>query len=212
MATTTKLADFLGRALTNINPGSSNATDFLGRAIGASDKDGLGRALVNSPNFPPAEIARNTAYSVGDVRRIPGTKEVQTLTATGTPSGNYKIGVDKGDGVQNTANIPHTANAAAVQAAVVALPNVEPGEVTVAGTEPKTFTWESELGNVPNMTVDNTGLTGGTFAFSNTTQGAVLEQVLVCTVAGTTHASNKPTPPAVGATVTDGTVTWKRLK
>lgn len=33
---------------------------------------------------------------------------------------------------------------------------------------------------------------------------------LVCTVAGTSHTS-APTAPAVGATVTDGTVTWRRL-
>jgi len=32
-----------------------------------------------------------------------------------------------------------------------------------------------------------------------------------CVVAGTTHASNTPTAPAIGATVTDGTVTWLRL-
>ncbi|HWL59295.1 MAG TPA: hypothetical protein VNQ48_00220 [Microbacteriaceae bacterium] len=32
-----------------------------------------------------------------------------------------------------------------------------------------------------------------------------------CVVAGTTHASSTPSAPAVGATVTDGTVTWLRL-
>lgn len=33
---------------------------------------------------------------------------------------------------------------------------------------------------------------------------------MVCTVAGTSGAST-PTPPAIGATVVDGTVTWRRL-
>jgi len=46
MVTTTKTKDFLARLLTNPTPGTSNATDFLGRSVVATDKDFLGRALV----------------------------------------------------------------------------------------------------------------------------------------------------------------------
>ena len=46
MTTTTKTKDFLARLLTNPTPGTSNATDFLGRAVAAGDKDFLGRGLV----------------------------------------------------------------------------------------------------------------------------------------------------------------------
>jgi len=44
--TTTKTKDFLARNLTNPTPGTSQATDFLGRSVVVTDKDFLGRALV----------------------------------------------------------------------------------------------------------------------------------------------------------------------
>jgi hypothetical protein len=44
--TTTKTKDYLNRALTNTIPGTSNATDFLGRNVVTGDKDYLGRGLV----------------------------------------------------------------------------------------------------------------------------------------------------------------------
>jgi hypothetical protein len=42
--TTTKLQDYLGRWLVNATPGTSAATDFLGRHVTASDHDFLGRS------------------------------------------------------------------------------------------------------------------------------------------------------------------------
>lgn len=44
--TTTKTKDFINRPLVNATPGTSAATDYLGRSVVASDKDFLGRALV----------------------------------------------------------------------------------------------------------------------------------------------------------------------
>ena len=44
--TTTKTKDYLNRLLTNPTPGTSQATDFLGRNVAAGDKDYLSRALV----------------------------------------------------------------------------------------------------------------------------------------------------------------------
>lgn len=46
MATTTTTKDYLGRALTNGTPGTSDATDHLGRAVKTGDLDYLGRPLV----------------------------------------------------------------------------------------------------------------------------------------------------------------------
>lgn len=213
MATTSKLGDFLGRALNNINPGSSNASDFLGRATTSGNKDYLGVGLTDTPSYPPAEWQTATAYTVGQTRRIPGTKEVQTLTATGTPAGSLKLDVTLRGVTRKTNNISvATINSTNIQTAISSLDNVEPGECTVSGTGPYTLTWESELGNVGQVVEDNTDVTGGSYAVTTTTQGAVNEQILQVVTAGTSHASNKPVAPAVGATVTDGTVTWKRIK
>ena len=46
LVTTLKTKDFLNRLLVNATPGTSQATDFLGRAVVAVDKDYLGRALI----------------------------------------------------------------------------------------------------------------------------------------------------------------------
>lgn len=212
MTTTTKLADYVGRALTNHNPGASNAKDYLGRDVTASNKDYAGRALIDAPLFPPPDWASATSYALGVRCRIPGTNEVQTVSITGTPnSGTIQLGY----GGQATANIAYNADAAAVQAALVALSNVEPGDVTVTGSNPDfTLTWQSELGNVAEVTLEDNSLGGGSdpdVDIATDPEGASLGAILEVTVAGTSHSA-KPTAPAVGATVTDNTVTWKRLK
>lgn len=213
MTTTTKLGDYLGRSLVNYNAGTSDATDFLGRSVTASDKDYAGRSLVNTPQYPPAAWATGTAYTVGQQRRIPGTKEVQTLTASGTPAGQLQLTVERNGATRTTANIAvATISASNIQSAIVALDNVTAGDVAVTGTGPYTLTWEEELDNVTEVIPVNTAVTGGSYAAATTTQGAALGAILQCTVAGTSHAATKPTAPAVGATVTDNTVTWRRLK
>ena len=213
MTTTSKLGDFLGRALINETPGTSNASDYLGRSVTASDKDFTGRALANTPQYPPANVARNTAYSLGDIRRVPSVKEVQTLTATGSPTGNLKIDVTMRGQTAKTANIAQaTISAANISAALVALPNVEPGDIVVGGTGPWTLTFAESLGDATLAVADNAGLSGGTYAISATTAGIQRGQIVKVTTAGTSHASTLITPPGVGANVTDGTVVWKRLK
>jgi hypothetical protein len=66
MATTTKRADYLGRALVNETPGTSDATDYLGRAVITGNKDYAGRALLDKPLYPPIAWAADTEYEVGD--------------------------------------------------------------------------------------------------------------------------------------------------
>jgi hypothetical protein len=209
--TTTKLGDFLGRALTNETPGTSNASDYLGRAVTGTDKDFMGRSLTDTPSFPPANVARNTAYSLGDVRRVPNVKEVQTLTATGSPTGNLKIDVTLRGQTLKTANIA-TVSQANVQSAIVALANVEPGDITVGGSGPWTLTFSESFGDAALAVADNAGLSGGTYAITESTKGVVKGGIVKATTAGTTHASTLITQPAVGATVTDGTAVWTRLK
>lgn len=62
MTTTTKRKDYMGRWLANANPGTTNATDFNGRAVIASNKDYLGRTLVFDN---PGAWATGTPYVAG---------------------------------------------------------------------------------------------------------------------------------------------------
>jgi hypothetical protein len=46
MATTTRTHDYMGRALINASPGATDpAKDYMGRNVGASNVDYIGRAL-----------------------------------------------------------------------------------------------------------------------------------------------------------------------
>lgn len=80
MATTTRKEDFLGRDLVNATPGTSQATDSLGRAVAAGDADFLGRALTSKPH------AVTTAYTVGTVVYLVGGAEL-TCEVAGTSGG-----------------------------------------------------------------------------------------------------------------------------
>lgn len=89
--------------------------------------------------------------------------EVQTVTITGGPTGGTFTLTYSG---QTTAGIAFNANAAAVQAALEALSNLAPGDVTVSGgpgpATPYVVTFRAGMGNVAQMTASGAGLTGGT--------------------------------------------------
>lgn len=76
MPTTTRKEDYLGRDLTNATPGTSNATDQLGRNVGAGNTDFLGRALTSIP-WPTT-----TPVTVGTVAYVAGGE--LTCTTAGT--------------------------------------------------------------------------------------------------------------------------------
>lgn len=106
-----------------------------------------------------------------------GTNEVQTVTVTGTPTGGTFTLTYSG---QTTAAIAYNANAAAVDAALEALSNIDAGEVTVTGGPGPgtpwvvTFTGDLQGTNVAEMTADDALLTGGTtpaVAVTTTTAG-----------------------------------------
>jgi hypothetical protein len=86
--------------------------------------------------------------------------------------------------------------------------------VTVTGgASPYTVTIQSEQGNVGQISVvaGSPDVSGGTVVAGTTTQGATGGQIYEATTSGTS-AGSVPTLPAVGATVTDGGVTWRRLQ
>lgn len=105
------------------------------------------------------------------------TGEVQTLSATGSPaSGTFAITVVQTG--EKTAPIVFGASAAVVQAALEALGSINAGDIICAGgpvpTTPITMRYSGYFAgqDVALATVDNTLLTGGTYAIAATTPGA----------------------------------------
>ncbi len=91
------------------------------------------------------------------------TTEVQTATITGAPTGGtWTLTV----GGETTAGIAYNATAAAVQAALEALPNVSAGDIVVTGSAggpySLTFSGAGAGTNVAAVTASAAGLTGGT--------------------------------------------------
>lgn len=107
-----------------------------------------------------------------------GTAEVQTITPTTVTAGTFTLTiVNPQTGVsRTTAPIAWNATQATLLAALVALDNVEPGDLLLggaatvnAGAITVTF-YGNFIGNPAQMTVDNTNLTG-TLAITTTTAG-----------------------------------------
>lgn len=135
----------------------------------------------------PDVLAGLTAFAFG-VAAAPtgGTSEVQTETVTAT--GGYRtFTITRGADAQTTGQIPWNANAAAIQTAIDALSNVEPGDITVAGAGPFTYTFGGTYANqdVNLIAVNTFFLTGGTSTMVVTTGGVGLEHDITRLVAYT---------------------------
>lgn len=109
---------------------------------------------------PAAEPAADIAPA-----QPPCASETQQVAITGTPTGGtFTLTFDG----ETTGTIAYNAIAGAVETALLALPNLAPGDVTVTGGAlPGTpvsvaFSGVYEGINVPVMTSDDSGLTGGT--------------------------------------------------
>lgn len=91
-----------------------------------------------------------------------GTSEVETVTITGTPAGGtFTLTFDG----ETTAPIAYNATAAAVQAALLALPSFRTGDVVVTGSAggPYTLTFGGDFATEDVATLTATGsFTGGT--------------------------------------------------
>lgn len=113
----------------------------------------------------------------GELITAGGTNEVQTITITGAPTGGtFTLTFDGA----TTAAIAYNATAATVQSALVALSNINTGDVTVTGGPGPATAWVATFAgqysdeNVPAMTATSS-LTGGTtptIAVTTTTEGA----------------------------------------
>lgn len=108
-----------------------------------------------------------------DVTESGGTSEVQTLTATGPPTaGSFTITYDG----QTATGVAFNATATAIRDKLASLSNLDAGDITVTGgpinTTPVVVTFDLAEGDVPVMSINNAGLTGGTVAVATTTPGA----------------------------------------
>lgn len=111
-------------------------------------------------------LCPNGAYgaAVSVTCNVPAS-EVQSLDTTGTPTGGTFTLTFQG---QTTAAIAYNAAASAVQSALLALSNLDSGDVVAAGgavgTAPVTLTFGGRFagGDVPKITANGAALTGGT--------------------------------------------------
>jgi glycine cleavage system regulatory protein len=97
--------------------------------------------------------------------------QVETINAT---SGYRTLTFDG----QTTAAIAYNATAADIQAALVALSNVAPGDITVKGTYVNSYTFQGAFKNtdVPTLVVNAGSLTGGTATITKTSQS--MEEII----------------------------------
>lgn len=133
-------------------------------------------------------------FKTQDLIGAGGTNEVQTLTFdSDVDGGTYTISF----GAYTTDPIAWNANAAAIEDAIDALPNLDDGDVEVTGTGPFVFTFGGNYAgaNVPLLVINISGLTDGgspvtsdTTAIVETTPGAGLITGVGRLVSGTNSA------------------------
>ena len=103
------------------------------------------------------------------------TNETQTVRVTNATAGTFTLTFDG----QTTAPIAFNATAAAVQTALEALSNLDSGDVVATGGPVITanvsvnFRGQRQQQDVPPMSADGAGLTGGTVATATTTVGGL---------------------------------------
>lgn len=144
--------------------------------------DGIGGTIIkdaqgvqNSISFDCTNLSTSWQHLDALVAAV---NEVQQVSISGTPTGGtFTLTYDG----QTTGTIAYNADAATVQAALEALSNIESGDVSATGGAlPGTpvdieFTGQLAAQDVPEMTTDGSGLTGGSSpdsAVATTTDGS----------------------------------------
>lgn len=135
----------MATALTIAEPGEAGAAPAL------VDFDATNGNKFENDGKTMVEVFNNTTSN-----------QVQTISITGTPTGGtFTLTYDG----QTTSAIAYNADAATVQAALVALSNLASGDVVITGSNPNfTATFGGALSgtDVALLTADGSSLTGGT--------------------------------------------------
>lgn len=130
-----------------------------------STTDGFGVAIETFRDIPLVDLGAKAGSNSDVIATYGGANERQTVTITGTPTGGTFTLTFQGN---TTAGIAFNGAAAAVVAALEALPNIDAGEVTATGgalpgtAVVVTFGGQYAGVNVAQMTASAAGLTGGT--------------------------------------------------
>lgn len=153
-------------------------------SISAPSSAAFFRVAVNDSSFIrgaarllAAPIDQDFPEMISDViafETATGSNDVQTISATGTPTaGNFTLTVNG----ETTANIAYNAAATAVQSALVALSSVGAGNVACTGGPlpgaPVVVTFQGTLAKTvePTMTLTPSGVTPGSISVAHTTPG-----------------------------------------
>jgi hypothetical protein len=140
------------------------------------DSNEFGMQTVKYGNITlidPGEVAGSSAQII-PVRTVDPDSTVYTMSVTGSPAGGtFSLTVTFDGDAQETTALAYNADAATVQAALIALSNVPAGGVTVTGTSTKTVTFLGALQDtVVTLALTDNDLTGGTTPSVTVTESA----------------------------------------
>ncbi len=165
------------------DPGSgSTSLTSLPTTLIVSTEGGTAGVLTGfaQSNFIVSQTAQDSKIKIDGFPSYSAVPEVQALSCDGNPSGgHYHLTYDG----QTTGPIAHNDGHTVIQAAIDALSNVNPGDITVGGINPDTgidggnvtFEFSDTLGDVNMILVDDSEFTtapgGGTLSVAETTKG-----------------------------------------
>lgn len=138
------------------------------------EMDGFSGMTPGTKLYPSASVAGGLDTTAAAASSISAINEVQTLTISGAPTGGTYTLSYAG---QTTAAIAYNADAAAIQAALIALSTIGASDVVVTGAGPFVITFGGALAgqDLATITADGALLTGGSSpdaAVVETTAGA----------------------------------------
>ncbi len=116
----------------------------------------LSGEAFDSSTYTPLEFRLDRGAQVVSVVPQPVSRNTQQITISAT-GGTYRIQFNG----ETTGPISFSAGNGTILNALRALPNIKPGDVTVAGSREFTFAGQYAGEQAPLLSIDNTNLTGG---------------------------------------------------
>ena len=130
-------------------------------------------------DFTRSQVAQDSKIKVDGYPISGAVSEVQQIAhSSAITSGTFTLSY----GGYTTSDIAYDADISTVQAALDALPSVQPGDITVGGTALNgsgtlTFQFANTLGDVSNILLDSSNLSDQTLAVTERTKGVAIAEV-----------------------------------